>query len=90
MLHSQDPPQSVHLLDLRQSRGGGVEADALQCSQEIWALDLAPLLTDNVTYLKCSVSQLSGLRNERIKLDQCFLSSYHQRPPFKLSLSKWI
>ena len=60
MLHSQDPPHSVHLLDLRQSRGA--EADALQCSQEIWARDLAPLLTDNVTYLKCSVSQLSGLR----------------------------
>ena len=88
MLRSQDPPHSVHLLDLRQS--GGAEGDALECSQGIWALDRAPLLSENVTYLKCSVSQLSGLRNERIKLDQCFLNSYHQRQPFKLSLSKWI
>lgn len=47
MLRSQDPPHSVHLLDLRQS--GGAEGDALECSQEIWALDLALLLTENVT-----------------------------------------
>lgn len=47
MLRSQDPPHSVHLLDLRQSGGAG--GDALECSQEIWALDLAPLLTENVT-----------------------------------------
>lgn len=49
MLRSQVPPHSVHLLDLRQSGGAG--GDALECSQEIWALDLAPLLTE-----KCDLS----------------------------------
>ena len=49
MLHSQDPLDPIHQLDLRQS--GGVQRDPTEGGQEIWAPDPALLLTKNVTYL---------------------------------------
>lgn len=59
MLHSQDPPGPIHQLNLR--HGAGAERDPVECGQEIWAPDLALLLTENMTYLDLSALDLSFL-----------------------------